>query len=221
MAVRSEIINKAFSRIVSGENDPLWLNEERNDFFHEAVDLVFEAITDAELPFYRKTSTLTKNSDNRYPVPSDFYAAMRVEDGTGFLYLVEQNDEIERNREGFRFFNGNIELVNYSGTAPATLTLEYIHFPKDMGTWNGDDDDLDADVGTDDTDPAQPYVPDYPLNGPRGARVLAKVIYRMARSKDESETQATMEDVAVIISNFVDRLGTINRTEPYITRARQ
>lgn len=207
MAVRSSIIYKTQDRVPGWDRDPFFSNEFWNDIFHEACDLFWESIVDAKLPFFKKSATITKNSSDLYPLPDDYYALLEVKDSDGNYFKVSSEDARELGKIGLELWNGNIRLKNVSAL-PATLDIEYRHLPKDMGDWDGDVDSTTGDT----------YSPDAPMNTPRAARILARVMVVRAKAKDEALTDTQIALQEQLISNYVDRMGDPDELEPMLIR---
>jgi hypothetical protein len=205
---RSDIIARAKARILQGADDPLWAAQEWGDIYQDAVDMVWREIVGQRLNYYMVRDYSITLGSSEYALPSDFFALhwIRYPSGAEYIYIPEvRTTERDRGLEytGFRLVNNSIILVNWDGTWPATVAIDYQRRPTELTDWAGTDDPND---GTHD--------PDAPLNGQTGARLLAKIMAAIAKTKDG---QATQDDFALVkesISSFVDQLGTRVQTEP-------
>jgi hypothetical protein len=208
MAVRSAIINKAFTnRIIDGDTDPLYTPDLKNDFFMDACEMVHESIVNAGLRFFVAEATLALDANNRYTLPTDFYSLIALADSNGSrLEECDENDSELKGRQGFQKRNDQIELIGYSAF-PATLTLKYYHQPKAFDSWDGTADPVDTPENI------VLHSPDAPLNSAGGARTLSKIISVLALAEDEDLTPEKMELALQAAERFVNRLSGWN-TEP-------
>lgn len=206
---RSEIIDLGFALILQGNRDsenplsaadPMWSPTEKDFFFNEAVDFCHEAFVLADTDFFKtRGATIDLVAGTmKYELPADFHSLLHVEDSSGKIRRVDLRSEKERFQIGYVLEDDYLVLVNWSGSAPSTLTIDYHREPKEIPAWNGQPDPAD--------DPD--YVPDAPLNTNRGARVLARIIAILARSKPEDgsadSTGFTLAQKAA--NRFVDRM---------------
>lgn len=207
--IRSAIIAKAQARIPGGRaaTDTLWTFAEWGDYWQDAIELVATSIIEADLPFYVvEDYTLTLDPVTQtYLLPADFQAMLWVEDAEDPIYPIESMQEAkEEDRAGWMIINSALKIFNFD-VLPATLTISYRKHPTEFDDWNGA-----ADAPTTE--------PEAPLNTPRGARLLAKIIAVMAKAKDEALTE---EDTAVMdsfITAFVDKLHGVQQMEAEIVR---
>ena len=191
----SEIIAKAKEGIVQGDTDPMWSDDEWLDAFHEAQDMVAAQLCDADLPFYLVRDAEITASGGIYPLPATCRSVREVRSGDdeNEIYPHDENDEEES--ASFEIENENIRLLHWTGDQPTKLIINYRSFP---------DDDL-----------ALTDTPQFPLNGKRGGRILARVIRMLAKVKDESATEEELSAIKIIIDNFVDRMGSMYDKDAY------
>lgn len=192
---RSAIIALAKELILQGSGDPAWGYREWDTLFCEAVDIMHEALTAADLDlFVTRDATISLTGDV-FPLPSDLHSVKWVSDADGPVRAVDHYSEKESYGVGYTLQDENLILVNWDGPVPTTLTIDYVREPKEISAWAGSDDP--------DTDE---YEPDFPLNTSRGARTLARVMSVMAKIKDGSNDQAGMDQANTAANRFVDRL---------------
>lgn len=201
---RSAIIGRFESLILQGNVDPLWSSTEKDFYFHEAVDLVHSALVEADLDlFVTRGAVIASNGDGSYDLPADCYAVKWVEDSEGVYRPVDHYSEKEIEQIGYSLVDETLILVNVSESDwPATLTIDYIREPKEIPEWDGTPDPETIEDDADFLD----YQPDYPMNTARGARCLARVIQILAKTKDDSVSEAESKHVNNVIGRFVDRL---------------
>lgn len=199
MAVRSAIIKKAQRKIVQGASDGFWINEEWNDYFHVACEMLHREIVDSGLGYFVVSgTTLTKGTtDDLYALPSDFFALRWLRDADGAIYERNPMEEYEDELGGYTIENGSIRLVNYDDP-PATLTLDYYRTIKEIGDWDGSDDSTSGTT----------YSQYAPLDTASAARVLSEIICVLAKAKDEALTPDQNAVMERMVSQFVERLGT-------------
>ena len=207
--IRSAIIKKAQSLRVQADRDDMWSNENWDMFFNEAVDMMQDALLNADSNYFEKTATLTKKSDETYDLPSDLDAVLSVKDSTGMIYRVTKTQETTGFANGYKLVNDTLELVNWDsqGSKPATLTMNYKHEPKTIPDWDGSDDP---------TTPAATallYTPDSPLNSAKAGRALARMIDILASIKDESATAEKAGLAQQMADMFVDKFLARNEAE--------
>lgn len=198
MATAAEIIAKAQARIPQGDIDDNWSAQEWIDYLNDSIDMIHEAIVDADLPFYIVPNhTISKSGDNLYPLPDDCYAVLWVQDiGGEAIEHVDRESRREDGIPGFVFTNGNIELVNWGVDLPTSITIDYRKHPAII---------------------SQPTeTPEAPLHTERAARILAKLMCAMALAKDEALTMEQKQLADAAISTFVDRLGSMDQTSDHI-----
>ena len=201
MTIASDIIAKAQARIPQGTLDSEWSSAEWLDYLNDSLDMAHEAIVDAALPYYIVSATsLAKGSGALFPLPDGCYAVLWVQDDQGEqIEFMDHQDRHENEYTGFVLTNNNIELVNWDGNLPATITIDYRKHPTIISVLT--------------------EIPEAPLHDDRGARLLAKLMVVLAAAKDEALTveQKAIADAA--ISTFVDRLGSMNQTADNIVGA--
>lgn len=207
--IRSETIAKAQARIPGGRaaTDQLWTAAEWGDYWQDAIELVATSIIEADLPFYVvEDYTLTLDPVTQlYPLPADFQAMLWVEDEEDPIYPIDSlQDAKEDEQVGWMIVNNALKIFNFD-SLPANLSIAYRKHPTEFTDWTGVADDPTVE-------------PEAPLNTPRGARLLAKLIAVMAKAKDEALTE---EDTAVMdsfITAFVDKLHGVQQMEQEIIR---
>lgn len=208
--VRSDIINKAREKIIQGAEDKFWTHENWNDYFHEACEIVFTEIVESNLSYYRATATITKDDiTGLFPLPKDrfgnniVYKIERVVYEGEELYFVNKKERIEYYVEGFSLFNDNIRLENLDVPSGKTIFIEFIKLPKEMGEWDGT-----CDIDSDDT-----FVPDPPLDGDSGGRLLARIINVLALTKDGEGSVEQTNIIESIIEKFINKINDRQDTE--------
>jgi len=193
MATRSATIKKAQQNILQGSNDPEWSDEDWNDYYHEAMDMIADGIDGADLPYFIVSgNVLTKDANDKYPLPDDHKTLLRVRDNADDteIYPQRENSDFEVYRQENEF----LILENWQTDLPAALKVRIRRFPPYLGDWDGTDDDADV-------------VPLAPLNNARGSRLLARLIKIFAQSKDEDLTKDEADLAKGLIDTFLDRIG--------------
>lgn len=204
MATRSAIIVRAQGMITQGTTDTNWSNTEWSDYYYDAVRMVHKRCVDSKGRFFiAADATLTKDSDNRYALPSDFHRVIEIQDPDGNVLSEATEIDVEQeDRAGYQRRNNYLELLGFD-SYPATLTLKYYHKPKEMGDWDGT------------TDPSTtPYTPDVPLDTAEGARLLSRLIKRLALLKDEDLVADDDAEIQKHLDDYIEALQSWNREEP-------
>ncbi|MFH0960441.1 MAG: hypothetical protein V1897_17255 [Pseudomonadota bacterium] len=209
---RSEIIDKFEAYILQGSVDDLWGNEEKNDLFHNALDLISDEIITAGLPYYKvQDASLSAGADDLYALPDACRSLDFVWDSAGnaihpMSSKYRKDGNFFVNQEAFCLVNHKIRLLGFS-TTPA-IVIDYTKFPNYIGDWDGTADNLQADYAADPT----AYQPEAPLNSERGARLIAKVMAVLARVKDEGINSGQQTEIETLVRIFCDRLGGMRKT---------
>jgi hypothetical protein len=201
---RSEIIQLAQSLKIQADRDDYWTIANWDMFFNEAVDAFHKAIVDADLDYFCARATISKNSSDKYPLPDDHYALMRVSDSGGTIRKISARLASDTTLSGYRLFNDHIELQNFS-VYPDTIDIEYKREPKEISTWGGGDDPTTTPEITALT------TPDAPLNSKKAGRALARTISLISLVKDESATAESASIAQGQADSFIDRF--LSRSE--------
>lgn len=194
--LRSETIKRAQESILQGESDPHWTNNDWNDFFHDALDMISEELDAAGAPYLIVTDAIiTKNSSDQYPLPDGYKTLLRVQmvDDSSDIYPKRDNLDVEV----YERINDYLVLQNWATDLPSTLKIRYRRFHPTVGSdsWDGTDD---SDIPTNRPQP--------PLDNYRGSRLLEKLIKIFAKSKDEDLTAEEAEIAKNLINAFVIRI---------------
>lgn len=203
---RSQIIAKFDKYLLQGSVDDLWDFEEKNDAFHNALDIISDEIINNNLPYYQEFDLeLTLGTDGRYALPSRCRTVMNLWDNDGnAIHQLNPKHRKQGNQhlpvEGFCLINHKVMLLNFNSN-PAVLYADVANFPTYIGDWDGTAD-LDEDA----------FKPEPPLDSERGARLIAKVMRVLAQVKDESVSEAQQAEITSLVTVFASRLGGMVKT---------
>ena len=191
---RSKIIELAQELLVQGSIDPFWTTAKWDIMFNEAVDMVHEQLIDGDTGFFlTRNAQLVKDENDHYPLPENMHHIRYLEDSTGEIQSAMLEDE--GTMTGYVIVDNHLELVDWRGSLPETLTCHYVRNPKEMTPWNGTED------------PDEPeFIPDPPLDTARGARVIARIMQLIAQGEDGTLGPANVAHASGIINRFVDHL---------------
>lgn len=206
MATRSEIIKKAKDKIVQASEDPYWSEVWWNDKYHQACEYIRKEIVDSELNYFMViNATIAITAENEYALPSDCDSLLWVKNPeTNENYNEVDLDESNHfGYAGYKIINDSIVMVNFD-SVPATLKIDYYRKIKEIGDWNGEDDPTTGVTAVN-------YVQHAPLDTASAARTISDLLVIYAMAKDETLTPAQTEMANLIVSTFVNKLGTRNK----------
>jgi len=192
MATRSATIEKARQYLLQGSNDPHWSDEDWNDYYHDALDMICDEIDAENLPYLIVSEyTLTKDASDRYPLPDGFKTMLRVQETSGQdVYPLRKNNDFQVYERENEF----LLLRNWETALPATLKIRYRQLHPYLGDWDGTPD-------------ATTVVPQEPLDNARGSRLIARLLNVYAKAKDEDLTPDETDLAKGLIDKFVSRIG--------------
>lgn len=199
--IRSDIIKLAKNLIMQGSIDPLWTDAEWSIFFDEAVAILHEALVDSETGFFEEHDFKIEPDENgKYPLPENFYSMIHVRDNLGTLEHLTEEEERDYGTTGYILVNNDLCIRNADGHL-GTIYIDYFTFPKEMPMWEGGDDSGNSV----DPDPSH-FIPDPPLDTPRGARAIARIMQYIAQNKDGTMSDAVSSHISGVVDRFTYRL---------------
>lgn len=199
--IRSDIIKMAQKLIMQGDIDPLWSDTEWSMFFDEAVGILHEALVDSETGFFEvRDFMIEPDEDSHYPLPEDFYSMIYCRDKHSRLEHLTNEEEHDYGTTGFIIVDNHIEIRN-ADLKPVPIFIDYYKYPKEMPIWNGS-----SDLGNSgDIDPLT-FTPDPPLDTPRGARAIARIMQYIAQAKDGTVSDVVTSHINGVVDRFTYRL---------------